>query len=157
MFRKGPSVNLDNIRILQAEWVLGRIPPEDTPMIAARLLEQGYNSDALGVIAGLSKPTYLDLKDLLDQAFAEMGMERLGERESCVAVARSIAHMIYRFELDPYEGARRMAELSLQCAESSLQAFVGLASEWEDDPANRTFYEEDIRNEAETFLRRKLT
>jgi hypothetical protein len=38
----------------------------------------------------------------------------------------------------------------------AIRPFVALASEWEDDPANRIEYEADIRIEAER-LRRRLS
>ena len=51
----------------------------------------------------------------------------------------------------PIEAARRIwriARLLAPSVEPRLRVFIGLASEWEDDPDNRASYEEEIRSEA---------
>jgi hypothetical protein len=58
--------------------------------------------------------------------------------------------------LTPYEGARLIwwhGYLELGCPDE-LTPFVGLASEWEDDPDHRSLHEQDIVNEARQLIER---
>jgi hypothetical protein len=59
-----------------------------------------------------------------------------------------------RGEIPPYEGARWIGlELANeQGADPSLRCFVGLASEWEDDPQHRPEYESVMIEEADRLV-----
>lgn len=69
----------------------------------------------------------------------------------------AIAQRIVRGEITPYKGAAAiwsiLAEEGNEYPEE-LRVFVGLASEWEDQPDHRDAYGEDIREEAQLLLER---
>lgn len=71
--------------------------------------------------------------------------------------AVAIARRIVDGDLEPYRGAAaiwaRMAEGDGEYTEP-LVAFVGLASEWQDDPQNRSALDDDIREEARRLIER---
>jgi hypothetical protein len=73
--------------------------------------------------------------------------------------ALAIARRILDNEIDPYRGAAaiwaRMAEREGGYAEP-LAVFVGLASEWQDDPEHRSALEDDIREEARRLVDKAL-
>lgn len=76
------------------------------------------------------------------------------------AVPSEVVEMARRIvgrKVDPYRGAAGiwayLAERGLGYPED-LRIFVGLASEWQDDPAHRSALEIDIREEARNLLAR---
>jgi hypothetical protein len=80
----------------------------------------------------------------------------MSEIDAVVARALERANEVLQGTRAPYEGARELWRLSNDLSElvDALRPFAGLASEWEDNPAHRSEYENDIRIEAETFRRR---
>lgn len=84
---------------VQARWVLGGVDPEELVRWALSALEQGLSGIALQQIAGLSKPTKADLRNLPERAFAELGLKPIdneravdillarGEPTTCVAIS----------------------------------------------------------------------
>ena len=80
----------------------------------------------------------------------EVGLQPLTEQEAGLVAAEQVARELTRGSVAAIEAARRswgIARLA-PSAEPRLRVFVGLASEWEDDPDNRASYEEEIRSEA---------
>ena len=68
-------------------------------------------------------------------------------------LTRSWAGAIVAGTLPPYEGARLLWRAwSELLRPDDLTVFVGLASEWEDDPAHRDEYEQDILEAARNYL-----
>lgn len=69
----------------------------------------------------------------------------------------TIAQRIVKNELPPYRGAaaiwRVLAEEEGGYPDE-LRVFVGLASEWQDNPKHRDAYAEDIRDEARALIER---
>lgn len=80
----------------------------------------------------------------------ELGLEPLTERVAGIAAAEEAARELARGTLTPIAAARRIWRIATLApsAEPQLRTFIGLASEWEDDPANRSYYEEEIRSRA---------
>jgi hypothetical protein len=67
--------------------------------------------------------------------------------------AVAIANEIIQGETDPYPGAKQLWLLRTELAalEEDLRPFAGLASEWEDAPAQREATERDIIASADRF------
>lgn len=80
----------------------------------------------------------------------EIGLEPLTERIAGLVAAEQVARELTHGTVTPIEAARRIWRIArlAPSAEPWLRVFVGLASEWEDDPGNRASYEEEIRSEA---------
>jgi hypothetical protein len=78
------------------------------------------------------------------------------EVEAVIARAVAQAESIVQRTTDPYRGAKElwMLEAELASLVEDLRAFVGLASEWEDDAAHRKAYERDIYAAADRFRAR---
>jgi hypothetical protein len=79
------------------------------------------------------------------------------EVQAVIRRATAIVNEILQGDIDPYPGAKQLwlmhTELSALTAE--LRPFVRLASEWEDAPAQREFYEGDIIAAADAFRARR--
>lgn len=84
----------------------------------------------------------------------ELGLEPLTEQAAGVAAAEDAARQLARGALTPIEAARRIWRIAwlAPSAEPLLRPFVALASEWEDDPQNRSHYEDEIRLKALHFV-----
>ena len=84
--------------------------------------------------------------DLFLKAMKEVGLEVPSPDAARRGMVRSWAAQIVDGELDPYEGARRIWCQGWEPLGSppDLTVFVGLASEWEDDPESREAYESEI-------------
>ena len=82
----------------------------------------------------------------------------MSEVDALAARAVECANDVLQGTRTPYEAAQELWQLSrdLDQLADAIRPFVALASEWEDDPANRIEYEADIRIEAER-LRRRLS
>jgi len=67
-----------------------------------------------------------------------------------------IAEKILAGEIPPFAGARRIWALYVDrdALPDDIRVWVGLASEWEDQPAHREAYEADILDEARLMLER---
>ena len=139
-------------RDLRAHWELRRLPPENLPDIAAQLLGAGFDGPSIRELAGLVRPSRSEVEALADAAFEEAGAEHLGPVEAAWVVAREVASAIVAGKIPPHQGARDIANLARMSPElTPLNAFAGLASEWEDDLAHRRQYEAAIRDEALTI------
>lgn len=72
----------------------------------------------------------------------------------------SIAQKIVGEEIEPYKGAAAIWGLLAEegCGyPEELRTFVGLASEWQDQPDHRDAYEADIVDEARLVLERHVS
>jgi hypothetical protein len=130
---------------------VGQQPTEELPDLAARALAKGIDVPALRELAGLSRIDVREARDLFLLAMEQLGANVPVSRWDAV---RFWAAEIVNGALTPYEGARLIwfhGYLELDCPDE-LTAFVGLASEWEDDPTHRALYEQDILNEARQLL-----
>lgn len=76
-------------------------------------------------------------------------------REPVLHEVLGVARQIVHNEVSPYKGAaaiwRVIAEEEGEYPRE-LRVFVGLASEWQDQPDYRDAYEQDIREEAQLLL-----
>ena len=139
--------------LVRAQWVLGRLDPEDLPPLAGRFLQEGFDGQSLRELAGLTKPTRADIEQLVDAALGETGAESMDGLSAAWTVARSIAAKIIRGDLAPHDGARDIGNVARMNAElAPLMVFAGLASEWEDDLLHRSQYEGAILEEARSIV-----
>jgi hypothetical protein len=136
-----------------AEWYLGLYPPEKMPAVACWALEAGYDSPALRELAGCANVTRSNHGILVERALRELGKEplSLGDAERLFAIL--VCRQIISGKVSPYEGASRLWAAHNRCGLlKTLLPFVGFASEWEDDVANRDHYEKLIVRAAQEFL-----
>lgn len=76
-------------------------------------------------------------------------------REPLLREVLAVARKIVQNEVSPYQGAAAIwSALAEEEGEypKELRVFVGLASEWQDQPDYRDAYEQDILDEAQLLL-----
>jgi hypothetical protein len=89
---------------------------------------------------------------LFEAAMTELGCTPMSPREAALTYARWICERIVLDQLTPYEGAKAIWNASLQAADDEpfpeLDPFIYAASEFEDRPEDRRFFDAAIRKHA---------
>ena len=116
------------------------------------------------VAAGEHEPLVLELATLFSTEYdrvdhlvaalaLHLGSGELSEYRSAMLSAAWVARQLGQGSMEPIEAARsiwRIATL-VPVSRNDLTPFIGLASEWDDDPESRSYYEEEIRSLALTL------
>ena len=99
-------------RLFAALWYADEIPPEKMPNLASTLLERGIDGPRLRQCAGELRPTKADLHPYIDQLFQELGVAApMEQANACEVVGFHLVERIATGELDPFDGAERVAHL----------------------------------------------
>jgi len=126
------------------------LPSDQLPSIAADALEAGFDCQSLRVLAGETERIGSIVDPLFFRAIGELGMQIPDDRTAAKVVAAYYAAGILERAWSPYEGARKIWWNVANAFDKDpeiwgqLSIFVGLASEWEDDPGHRSEYEKEI-------------
>jgi hypothetical protein len=92
-------------------WV-DRIPPEDMPMLAARMLADGHDTPALRQVAGLTRrDDPRDIRDEFQHALAELGVWIPDRDAAELAAGISLARGLVSGELPIAECADRVCDI----------------------------------------------
>ncbi|MDR3414384.1 MAG: hypothetical protein P4L87_26060 [Formivibrio sp.] len=140
-----------NLKSIQAQWVLGLIPADDLPDIAAKAVSAGIESKSLIELAGLNGSDTDETRKLFEQALNELGFGSMRKIDALRHYARFISAAILNSELAPLEGAKRIWQASRRSTLPDfhdLDAFIYAASELEDRPQDRVLFEKAILAEA---------
>ncbi len=139
----------------EAQWVLGMLPPERLPDIAVSALQNGLDSDALRILAGLSGSEIDDASKLFEEALKSLGRGQMSKKDAVRLYARTISGQILRGEMEPYAGAKKIWEAALKASEPEfheVDPFIYAASEYEDRPEDHKFFNNAIRKEAQRWV-----
>jgi hypothetical protein len=150
-------VRRDRLELVAAKAALEFVPPEDLRDAAVAALEDGLDSPALRALAGLSSAEIDEARLLFERALAELKVPMPSPRDAVTRVAREIAAKVVDGTVAPYQGAKRIWELTLRAPEeelSELDSFVYAASEWEDRPEDRSLFDDGIVRAAQELLER---
>lgn len=136
------ATNQDEARVAvqAAAWRrrVGVESPEGLVDVAVEALVAGLDSPALAELAGADPRDAHDVHGLFVTALGELGLAWPDERTALWQLVRSTARQIVDGEIDPYDGAawiRWHAAHDLE-PEGDLRVFTGLASTYEDLPAD---------------------
>jgi hypothetical protein len=147
---------IDNtVKLLAAEATLGLGDAKSLASTAVELLTAGLDSPTIVAMASLSESETNEARSMRDRALSEMGVALPGVREAAKSLALEVARKVTEGCLPPYDGAKRIWDLTLRIHPErihDLDPFVYAASEWEDRPADRAFFENAILREARAFL-----
>jgi hypothetical protein len=148
---------LDPLELAALRLALDEQPSEDLPAIATEALVRGLDSQALREAAGTPSADVRDARGHFIDALEELGYSIPGEEEAVWRLVRHTAEQIVQGDITPYDGASWIWRSAYRRVEheGDLRIFVGLASEWEDNPEYRDQYDEDIVDEARTLLARQ--
>ncbi|HEY6304975.1 MAG TPA: hypothetical protein VI488_00790 [Candidatus Angelobacter sp.] len=139
-----------------AKWYCGLVLPEDIPSFAADAPEAGFDGPALRRLAGLVKPTSLDVGNLFDRLLDEIGGVEVRSRTQAIfKLAKILAQAIVDGKIDPFDGARKLSRYALEAGyPEGLAEFDQLADEplWGDHARSRALIRADIIAEAKKLL-----
>jgi hypothetical protein len=140
-----------------ARWVLGDLYPEDVPAVATDALVRGCEASEVAVLAGLRRPSRVEVEDELSALLRRLGMGRPGPRRALKTVVDACAQRMVDGRVSPVAGARTLWSWAMEFHREDhvfeqLAIFVGLASEWDDDEPRRAAYEADMLEEARALL-----
>lgn len=123
-----------DINFIQAKIVLGIQDPIELPIIAAELLGLGIKSESLIKLSELNKPTIEEVGELFNDFLKQINLQPIEVEKAAMIVAENIAQQIIDGEIAPYDGAKKICIDAYMNANQpdELEAFVGLANEFED-------------------------
>jgi hypothetical protein len=148
-------VSHGSLQLTAAKVALGQASPNDLAAAAEAALADGVDSSALRVLAGLAGADLDEARLWFDRAAAELGIRVPSPHDSVLSLAREAAAEIIRGVVAPYPGAKYIWTLVRRVPTehiSELDPFIYAASEWEDRPDDRAFFDEGIVREAQTLL-----
>jgi hypothetical protein len=117
---------------------------------AEREVATGEQDPLVLELAALSSAGYDRVDDLVMALASGLGYGELSEYRAAIVSAAYVAQRLGEGLMEPIEAARSIWRIVVQVPESEpdLRPFIGLASEWDDDPEARSYYEEEIRSRA---------
>jgi hypothetical protein len=131
-------------------WTLDLMPPENLPQVATELLTEGFDCEALRLLAGLTSIEGADVSNLFEQAMRELGVPPLSKREAVIGYTRLISDEILQGKIAPYDGAKKIWNVSIKLDTPlhEVDPFIYAASEFEDRPKDRDYFTSEIVKEA---------
>ncbi|XSG77480.1 hypothetical protein ACP8Y2_10770 [Herpetosiphon llansteffanensis] len=161
------------INIIQARYVLGRIPNSELPKLATQLLIDGYDSLALRILAGLQAYEIdLQANTLWEQIKTDLALTPMTSRDAARIYAIDALQQVILGTIDPFIAAEELWDVSIEAKSSdktsntqnSLQSefhdldpFVYCASEAHSRPGDREFFRQAILSEARDWLDQRGT
>lgn len=146
----------DKLSLAASKVVLGLLPRESLAEIAVASLEAGCDSPSLRLLAGLTAAESAQAWAMFDRALSELCVNLPSKCEAVRSLAHETAQRIQSGAISAYEGARQIWDLALSAPDEhfpELDPFVYAASEWEDRPEERQFFEKEIESAASELLR----
>jgi hypothetical protein len=145
----------DSLHLLQAQWVLGETRADQVPRICTDLLVQGYDTESLRLLAGLTRAEEDRVVDLLPGLFRELGMARPSRVQATWCLVQNLARDIVSRKVNAADGAWAIGNFGTGSDPlfPSLRIFIGLSSEWDGDPERQEEYESEIRQQALRLLK----
>lgn len=140
-----------DLTYVEALWVLGLLETREMPNVAAEALARGLDSRSLRQLAGLPSKTDEDVNLLFDQALKELNRGRMSKEEALKRNAKHISRKILNSEMTPLDGAKMIwkATSANPLPEfHDLDPFIYAASEAEERPKEKRFFENEIVAEA---------
>lgn len=142
-----------NFETVIAKYRLGLLASGELPEIATQALASGKDSPALRQLAGADADDMGEVRRLFERTLHELGLAVPSQDEAGKVVTKSIARDVLNGSEQPYDGAKKMWRLYVQNPSlHELKPFVGLASEYEDDPQNRDGYLREIRKACQSLV-----
>lgn len=143
----------DTYNLTQAEsmWVLGLLRTDELPKLAATALAQGIESESILQLAICSPNDTKEAQQLFKQILQDAGGGRMSKIDALRHYARQISALILSADISPLDGARLIWGATINAKERGfhdLDGFIYAASEMEDRPEDKDFFENEILGEA---------
>jgi len=143
-----------DIKLAEARWVLGLTPIEELPALAENALADGIESESILRLAVCSVGEIDEITRLFKRILVEAGGGNMLKIEALKYYAKQIATQILSSEISPQQGVRLIWTATINAKEKDfheLDAFIYAASEMDDRPADKEFFEQAILEEAKRW------
>jgi hypothetical protein len=141
-------MNTVRLSLAASKRVLGLLLPEDLPLAAMEALEDGCDSPALRILAGLTRSEVDEAGSLFVQSLVEAGLTMPTRRVAALDVAREVARNILSGSTSPRDGSESISRMASQLSPREhlpqLDTFLYADSEWDDRPHDRELFEKGI-------------
>lgn len=135
-------------------FLMGMRSPEQVIRWAAAAIDAD-SSPVLVELASTTEAREAEVRQVLSRLVVDLGGAPIDDPRAALTITRETARKITDGTLAPYEGAEllwwKVAHRAPEI-EPLLRGFIGLASEWEDDPVGRPRCEREIRDLAQALL-----
>ena len=139
--------------------VLGTETPERGGEVAAEVLAEGFDSEALRALAAQEDPRSEEVMPILNRALADLGRNLPTPTNAALWLAARTALKMLAKEINAYDGSKAIWALARRVpgdAVAKLDPFIYAASEWEDRPEDRPWLEKAMLESAEDLVRAEL-
>ena len=141
----------------EAQFRLGWLPGEALPNVAVRMLEAGYDSQALREVAGFHRPTLRDAADQFEEALAVLERPPMTAGEALEHMRREGLNALASGATEVESGLRLIQQVWMADGCSvELAIFVGLQDEYYDHPDAREAIAADVREAAQALLAQRV-
>ena len=152
----------NTFNIVQAEsmWLLGLLRNEELPDLAIDAISKGYESESTLQLAVCAKDDSEEIERLFRQMLVEGGGGGMSKIDALKHYAKQISSSILSEKTPPLEGARLIWDATLNAQVNNfhdLDSFIYAASEMEDRPSDKAFFEKAIIDEAKRWVVSKET
>jgi hypothetical protein len=135
---------------IQARLSLNLMGASDIVRWAEEKINRGGQYEVLADLSSISPADDDQVFSGFVALTGQLGLVSMTQERAGIIMAGQVAQELNEGNITPAQAAGdiwRIARLA-PAAEPQLRQFIGLASEWEDDPESRELYEEEIRAEA---------
>jgi hypothetical protein len=147
----------NRIRQALVSRALGLLPRSALPGLAADLMVAGLDTPSLLELS-ISDPDHDDLDALFRRMMQELHVQDVGREQALREYAAHVSDRVLHGACTPYEGAKEIWSVLLKNPVQGfheLDGFVYSASEMEDRPEDKEFFERAIRIECEKWSKEK--
>ena len=144
-----------DLKYVQSLWLLGLFNNNELPQLAANLMQEGYSSDSLVKLAICAKDGTEEIRKCFEQVLIDLNMPTLSKQKALKEYGKHVLNLIIAGEIAPYDGAKNIWKTCIkhrEVGDHEFDPFIYAASEMEDRPNDREFFEAAILNEARIFL-----
>jgi hypothetical protein len=90
-----------DIDLVQAQWLMGLLPPEQIPEFGAQAMMQGFDGPNILELASFHRPNRWDIKpEVFDGALREMGRAPISDGQAVLVLSRLPSRRFLRDEID---------------------------------------------------------
>jgi len=147
------------MNLVQALWVLGLLGAERLPEVAIDALEEGIDSPALRMLAGLVKNEIPEAATIFSRALKELGFPELSRRDAVRVYAIAVSEQILNGKISPLDGANKLWDASIRVKDPDfheLDTFIYAAGELPSRPEEQDFFDNEILKEAHIWASKKV-
>ncbi|WP_061540200.1 hypothetical protein [Collimonas fungivorans] len=141
---------------IEAMWVLGMLPSAELPKLARSALTDGFESEVILQLAICSPNETEQIQKFFKQILKNGGGGAMSKIEALRHYAKQISSSILSDKISPLDGANLIWRATINAQDREfheLDSFIYAASEMEERPDDKQFFDNAIREEAQRWVK----